>query len=567
MDAGAGLSLQPDARRYTLARFLEDVAARHGARPALRDDRGAALRFGELLEAARERARGFIAAGVVKGERVGVLLPNSCEWVVSAFGAAMAGAVVVPLNTFSTPEELDYVLAHADVATLVMQPALLSHRYLDDLLARHPDLAASEPGAIRCAALPALRRAFSTEEPSARGPIAATSQLARQAACVEAPVLDALIGAIDPSDDAFVIYTSGTSERPKGVVHRQRAPVIQSWRFAELMALTPEDRVLTAQPFFWTAGLCMSLGASLAAGAELLLHERFDAERMLEAIERERPSALHAWPHQEKEMAEHPSARARDLRSLRKIEFSNALAPLAGVERDEWGTYGSYGLSETFTICSAIPSSAPARDRAETSGVPLPGMEVRIVDPETGAPLARGEKGEIAVRGLTLMRGYAKVAPELAFDRDGFFRTQDGGFFDERGHLHWTGRLSNLIKTGGANVSPLEIEAALASFPGLSAAVAVGVPHPTLGEAIVVCAVLVPGRGVPAEAAVLDALRGVIAAYKLPRRVLFFDDAEVPKTGTQKLRATVLRDVAHARLRAERAEIAGHVYGANSAGA
>ncbi|MEZ4216639.1 MAG: class I adenylate-forming enzyme family protein [Myxococcota bacterium] len=558
----AGLALQPDARRLTLPRFVEDVAARHGARPALRDDTGAALRFDELLAGARAVARGLVAAGVAKGERIGVLLPSSCAWATVAFGAATAGGVVVPLSTFATADELDFVLAHGDVATLVLAPEFLSHRFLDDLLARHPAIAEGAPGAVACAALPALRRVIATDLDARRGAVVPLGDVVRAGARVDDALLDALVASVDPGDDGMLIYTSGTSARPKGVLHRQRAPVIQSFRFAEYMALAPSDRVLSVQPFFWTAGIAMSLGASLASGAELLVHARFRAEEMLEAVERERPTALHAWPHQEKEMAEHPTARARDLTSLRKVEFANALAPLAGLERDEWGTYGSYGLSETFTICTALPAWAPAADRAATSGEPLPGMEVRIVDPESGAPLPRGAKGEIAVRGLTLMRGYARVAPELVFDADGFFRTQDGGFLDEAGRLHWTGRLSSLVKTGGANVSPLEVEAAVDRFPGLVATVAVGVPHPTLGEALVLCAVVAPGAAAPDEGAVVAALRARVAVYKVPRRVLFFGEAEAPRTGTQKLRADAFRELARARLEAERAEIAGHVYGA-----
>jgi len=442
-----------------------------------------------------------------------------------------------------------------------MQTRLLKHRYLDDLLVRYPEIAGGEPGAIRCAALPHLRRVIALDDAAEACGVEPWSALDGLGASVDDELLEAPAESVDASDDGLVIYTSGTTARPKGVVHRQRAPVIQSWRFAEFMALAPSDRVWTAQPFFWTAGVCMSLGASLASGAELLLQDRFDPGEALALIESAQPTTLHAWPHQSKAMAEHPSAATRDLSSVRKIEFSSALAPVVGLERDEWGTYGSYGLSETFTLCSALPASAPPEERGPTSGRPLPGMDVRIVDPESGVELPRGEKGEIVVRGLTLMRGYAKVAPELVFDADGYFRTQDGGFFDERGFLHWTGRLSNLIKTGGANVSPLEIESALEQQPGLTASVALGVPHPTLGEAIVLCAVLAPDATPPSEQEIFDTLRASLSSYKLPRRILFFDAADVSTTSNEKIQVAALRDAAGARLAAEGAEIEGHCYG------
>lgn len=562
MSGLAATGLQPDEQRFTLPRFLFDVCAKHGQLPALLDDRGG-WTFEEVEREACRVARGLVGSGLAKGARVGVLMANRREWVAATFGASLAGAVVVPLNTFGTAEELDYILGHADVSVLLMQSSLLRHRYLDDLLERHPAIAGARPGGIRCDALPLLRRVIVLDEPGVGGGVEGWSALDALGEGVEDGLLREVADAIDPSEDGLVIYTSGTTARPKGVIHRHRAPVIQSWRFAEYMGLDASDRVWTAQPFFWTAGICMSLGASFAAGAELVLQDRFDPVEALDRIEEVRPTTLHAWPHQEKAMAETVGVSERDLGTVRKIEFTSAMAPIVGLERDEWGTYGSYGLSETFTLCSAIPWSAPATDRSRTSGVPLPGMEIQIVDPETGGCLARGEKGEIVVRGLTLMRGYAKVAPELVFDAEGFFHTQDGGYFDEGGFLHWTGRLSNLIKTGGANVSPLEIESVLERYPGLTACVAVGVPHPTLGEAIVVCGILAPDGERPSEEAIVETLRGTLASYKLPRRVLFFEESAVAITANQKIQVGAMREAALGRLREESVEIAGHDYGAS----
>ena len=384
---------------------------------------------------------------------------------------------------------------------------------------------------------------------------------------VEDELLEAMGREVGPSDDGVIIYTSGTTAHPKGVLHLQRAPVIQSWRFAELMNLSPDDVVWTAQPFFWTAGMTMSLGATFAAGARLVLQETFEPEGALALIESERATTLHAWPHQEKALAEHPAAKTTDFSSVEKVEFASPLAPLAGLEKDEWGTYGSYGLSETFTLCSALPSSAPADLRRETSGRPLPGMSIRIVDPETGVVLPRGEKGEIAVKGATLMRGYYKVDPSVYLDADGFFHTQDGGWLDEDGYLHWTGRLSNLIKTGGANVSPMEVEAALAPSDEIRIGLAVGVPHPVLGEAIVLCAVRAAGAGLDEasrEAEIRAAMREKLAAYKVPKRVLFFDAEELEYTANQKIQVGPLREAALARLQQEGAEIEGVRYGASS---
>jgi fatty-acyl-CoA synthase len=396
-------------------------------------------------------------------------------------------------------------------------------------------------------------------EVAARG-IESWDALLASATDVPEDLVRAIAAEVTPYDEALIIYTSGTTDRPKGIVHAHRAPVIQSWRFAELMGLGPDDRVWTAQPFFWTAGVAMSLGATWAAGGCLLVQESFEPEAAIDLIARERATAVHAWPHQEKAMAEHPEAVRRDLTSVRRIEFGSPLARVVGIERDEWGMYASYGLSETFTLASALPASAPAAQRATSSGRPLPGIALRIVDPATGRELAVEEFGEIAVRGLTMMRGYYKVEPELYMAEDGFFRTGDSGRVDRGGELHWTGRLSTLIKTGGANVSPLEIESALGGHPGVKASCVVGVPHPTLGEAVVLCVIPTAGATPDLDAIRAD-LRGKLASYKMPRALLVFADHEVQYTGNQKIQPGPLRAAALVRLEREGVTIDGHCYG------
>ncbi len=561
MESSAGLALQPDSRRYTLPLFLCDVAERYRDATALRFE-SRSLGYRELNALAREVAKGLVAVGAAKGTRIGLLCANRPEWVVAAFAASMTGAVLVPVNTFATSDERDYILRHGDVSILITQRALLKQRFVESLAEDHLAIASGIAGAIRCDALPQLRRVVGLDLEQPVGAIETGRSLIRAGESVSEAMLDAIANEVSPSDDALVIYTSGTTARPKGVMHRHRAPVIQAWRFAELMGLTPEDRIYSAQPFFWTAGIAMSLGATFAAGASLILEETFEAGRALACIERERATTVHAWPHQEKSMAEHPEASQRDLSSVRHVEFDNPLARLIPLDSDRWGMYGSYGLSETFTLATALPANAPAALRRGTHGDVLAGNELRIVDPETGEPLPQGEVGEIALRGLTMMSGYAKVAPENVFDEGGWFRTQDSGWLDEAGRLHWKGRLSNLIKTGGANVAPLEIEHALSKLPGLKAAHAVGVPHPTLGEAVALC--LIPTGAAEAldPTAILGQLRGQLASYKVPRVAFVMSPSEVSYTGSQKVQLEALRERLLERLRGERTEIAGYTYGA-----
>jgi len=544
--------------RLTFGRFLAELGSQHAERPAIRFE-GRTRTYAELETEARILARALIGAGVVKGARVAVWMGNRPEWISAAFAIGMVGAVLVPVNTFAGDEERDYILRHSDASLLLLQPTLLKHAFLEGLLASHPEIAEGVPGQIRCAALPQLRRVACLGIESPRGAVETWEGLLARADGVSDALLDAVVAEVEPSDDGVLIYTSGTTAHPKGVLHLQRAGILQGWRFAEILLFEEGDRVFTTYPFFWTAGIAMSIGPTLAAGACLILQETFEPGGALALIESERATAVHAWPHQQKAMVEHESAADRDLSSVRKIDSNTALARLAGIERDEYSTGASYGLSETFTIASMLPCDAPAELRRSTSGRPLPGMRLRIIDPDSGDELPPGSEGEITVAGVTFMRGYHKVLPEICVDEHGFFHTRDGGQIDEHGYLHWSGRLSNLIKTGGANVSPVEIEKAASAHPALKVALPVGVGHPTLGEVIVLCAVPVAGEQ-PDEQEVRGFLRERLAAYKVPRRVLFFEDGALSFTGNQKVQVAPLAQAALARLGEEGAVIDGYSY-------
>ncbi len=547
----------PADPRLTFGRFLGDVAARHSGRRALHFE-GRDWDYAELEREARRLARALIGAGVVKGARVAVLMANRPEWIVAAFAVGMLGGVLVPVNTFASRDELDYILRHSDASLLLLQPSLLGRAFRDELCTAYPGIGAGSPGRLRVPALPQLRRVVSLG--SGRGGVEAWPALLAQRDDVSDALLDAAIAEVEPADDGVLIYTSGTTARPKGVLHSQRAGILQGWRFAEILLLEASDRVFTTYPFFWTAGIAMSIGPTLASGACLLLQESFEPGAALDLIESQRATAVHAWPHQHKALAEHPSAAGRDLGSLRKLDASSPLAVLAGVEKDEYGTSAAYGLSETFTIASMLRADAPLALRRGTSGRPLPGVALRIVDPVSGEPLPPGREGEIAVKGVSFMRGYYKVLPELYLDADGYFRTQDGGHLDAEGYLHWSGRLGNLIKTGGANVSPVEIEEALARHPAIKVGIPVGVGHPTLGQVVVLCAVPVAGAEID-EDEIRGFLRERLAAYKVPKRVLAFRADELCYTGNQKVQLAPLALAAQKRLEDEGAVIAGYRYG------
>jgi acyl-CoA synthetase (AMP-forming)/AMP-acid ligase II len=544
--SGPPLETEPGLGALTMSGLLRETVARHADREALVfHGPGGVTRwtYADLDEQARRTAGALLAAGVVKGTRVGLLMGNRPEWVASAFGVALAGGVLVPFNTYFEPPELAYVLGHADVSVLLLQHHLLGHEYAAQVRGLCPELPST--------ACPFLRRVVCLGEDDAgdrSGPFEGWDDFLAVGDAITAELLDACTDAVDPSDDAVIIYTSGTTARPKGALHAHRAAAIQAWRFAQQLCLDPSVRTWSAFPFFWTAGYVMIMGGTLAAGGTLVLQEHFEPGEALRLIETERVTSPHAWPHQLAQLEDHPDWPTRDLSSLRQVESFSSFGRHKTVQvEDVWSPRAAYGLTETCTIVTSFPCDTPREMREGNSGPVLPGNHLRIVDPETGEHLDVGETGQIAAKGPTLMKGYVKVAPDECFDVDGFFHTGDAGYFDDTGLLHWTGRTSDLIKTGGANVSPVEIETALLYEPRLKAAVAVGVPDDLMGELVVVCAVRHEGADVT-EADVQSFLRGRLASYKIPRRVLFVSEADLTFTGSAKVRTDALRALARERL-------------------
>lgn len=529
-----GLGISRDD--LTIGRFIKQVGHRYGQREALVFE-GRRLSYRQLADNVQSAARAFLGAGVTKGSKVALLIGNRPEFVIAAHAVAAIGGVIVPVSTFASASERDYIIGHSDASLLIVQQRLANHEFHRELMDKHPELA-EDPA--RSSTFPHLRRVVCLGEQwdaflTAGDPI-------------DEEVFHAAVASVHPSDDGLIIYTSGTTALPKAVLHANRAAVVQAWRWADQLRLSPEDRVWSSFPFFWTAGLSMVLGGTLAAGACLVMQEVFDAGKALELFEREKVTTEYSWPHIDKQLTGHPDIGKRDLSSLRRC--GNALRPFAPDADDTWGTEAAYGLTETFTINTCLPADSPAELRASTHGVALPGMEIRVVDGQSGEALRTGDIGEIAVRGVTLMKNYYKTFPDDVFDSDGFFHTGDSGSLDESGYLHWAGRLSGLIKTAGANVSPVELEQKLADWGRLKVATVVGVPHPVLDEAVVLCAVRRDNDAVTREE-IIAHLRSVVASYKVPHRVMYLEYSEMPYTGSQKVHPVELRSMVIDRLAAD----------------
>jgi acyl-coenzyme A synthetase/AMP-(fatty) acid ligase len=359
-------------------------------------------------------------------------------------------------------------------------------------------------------------------------------------------LVEARAATVKPADAGALFFSSGSTSLPKGIFHAQRAVAIQWWRWPRIMGIEDGVRSWAANGFFWSGIFSMVIGSTLTSGGTIVLQPTFQAEDALDLIQAERVSWPFAWPHQWEKLAAADNWSAVDLRSVRYVDDGTPAARHPTV-RAAWHEPLAFGTTETLTINTAFPSSTPAHVTAGSYGEPLPGNTLKIVDPMTGAVLPRGVRGEIAIKGPTLMLGYIGIPKDETFDAEGFFHTGDGGYLDEAGRLYWEGRLADVIKTGGANVSPREVDAVLAAYPGVKLSQTVGVPHETLGEMVVSCIVAHEGAVID-ETAIRGFAKQRLASYKIPRRVLFFRDDELAMTGNDKVKAGAVRELAVGRL-------------------
>ncbi|HXK22807.1 MAG TPA: class I adenylate-forming enzyme family protein [Myxococcota bacterium] len=543
---GIPLSEEPGLGTLTIPGYAREVTTRHAEREALvwRTPSGVERwSYAALWERSVEVAKALIASGVGRGTRVGVLMSNRPECLAAAFGTALAGGVIVMLNTFSTPPELEHLLSASSVSVLLFESSVAKKDFGAMLCDLEPALRTAEPGRLLSTRFPFLRRLAAIG--AAEGAIESWPDFLQRGGATPAALVDAAAAATRPADVGALFFSSGTTSRPKGIFHSHRGVAIQWWRWPRIMGLGADVRSWTANGLFWSGNFSMVLGCTLTRGGALVLQATFEPEPALDWIQAERVTWPHAWPHQWKKLTEASNWSAVDLGSVRYVDPGNPLARHPSI-RAAWHEPLAFGTTETLTIVTASPDATPG-----SYGDPLPGNALEIVDPLTGAVVPRGVRGEIAVKGPTLMLGYAGIPADETFDAQGFFHTGDGGFVDEAGRLFWEGRLSDVIKTGGANVSPREIDEVLAGYPGVKICQTVGVPHETLGEMVVSCIVAQEGAALD-ETALRDFARQRLAAYKVPRRVLFLRDDEIERTGTDKVKASALRQLAVERLGAIR---------------
>jgi len=501
--------------------MARDTARRLGSAEAVVDgDRR--VPYSQLEAMVTQAARALAASGLEPGDRVAVWAPNSLEWIVAAIAITTAGAVLVPVNTRFKGAEAAYVVSRSRARALFTVRGFLDTDY-PALLA-----GAGVP-------LPALEHTIIISGDVDDATVGWDAFLAR-ADGVGPEAIDARVAAVGPDDPSDVVFTSGTTGSPKGVVmaHGQALRAYLDW--CDWADLRPGDRYLIVNPFFHIFGYKAGILASLMRGATIYPVAVFDPPTVLEIVERERITVFPGAPTLYQSLLDEPTRASRDISSLRVAVTGAADIPVELIRRvSEELPFESirtgYGLTEAGTVTGSKLDD-DFEHIATTVGVPWPGFDVRVVD-GTNTSTPPGEPGELVVRGETVMRGYLDdpEATAEAFDDEGFLHTGDLGTIDADGYVRIVGRIKDMFIVGGFNAYPAEIENLLLRHPRVSQAAVIGVPDARLGE-VGMAFVVLDGHGPPLEAAeVIAWSRDEMANFKVPRFVEFVDELPINATG------------------------------------
>ncbi|MGE0104638.1 MAG: AMP-binding protein [Blastocatellales bacterium] len=498
------------------------------------------MTFAELEQEARTIARGLMACGVERGERVAVWATNVPEWVVLQFALAKVGAILVTVNTSLRAHEIEYLLRQSEAATILTIDGYREVDYIASL---------REIGAVGGNALPALKRTFyiprhaGDECPEGLTPYAILREKAVEVSDAE---LDARESGVGIDDVINMQYTSGTTGFPKGVMLSSRNMVNNGYWLGLGLGYTSSDRLCLCVPLFHCFGCVIGVLGAYTHGAGLYPIEYFDPRRVLETIEREKCTSVYGVPTMFLAEMEHPDFRSFDLSSLRTGVMAGSLCPEALMRRaiDEMHLSEItiiYGLTEASPGITQTARDDSIEHRTQTVGRVLPEMEIRIVDPATREPLGVDQHGELCVRGYNVMKGYYNnpEATAAAIDGDGWLRTGDQATLDAEGFVRITGRIKDIIIRGGENISPKEIEDLLRNHPAVSDVYVYGIGSEFFGEEVAAAVRLKPGC-TATDKELQDFCRGEIARFKIPAHIRFVDD--FPMTASGKIQKFRLRE-------------------------
>lgn len=524
--------------------FAEVVAARRD-HDALVTVQGT-LSYGELDGQTARMARALLGMGVGKGTRIALMAPDGTLWITTFLACLRIGALVTAISTLCTPRELAHILRHSDTQTLIGARRFLRHDYAVKLLQALPELESSRAGSLRVPGAPYLRSVW-LDDAEGLGWAKPVNELLALADGPDAPDEQMLQGVereVVPSDEAVIVYTSGSTSLPKAVVHTQWNVSRHPPALARLFLLRPDDRMMPLLPAFWLGGMAMAL-ETLCTGATLVYPPTPSIDDVLDTIEQSSVNRVNSWGDMLVKLREAAVARGID------VDRIVGLGPF----RDKNGELipphlqsNMLGMSETFAPHSAEPLDFRLPDdKARASGRTVNNYERRVVDPETGGEVPIGEVGELQLRGGALMSRFYKVDRHEVFTEDGFYPTGDLVRIDEDGYLYFIARCNDMIKTRAANVSRLEVEAAMRDLPDVELPVVTGLEDSELGQRVVAAVVPKPGTS-PTETSIREALRDSLSSYKIPRNIVFIAHDDIPRTSTGKIKLFELGGMISGRL-------------------
>jgi acyl-CoA synthetase (AMP-forming)/AMP-acid ligase II len=527
----------------TYAQALAHIADRYADNEALiyRDRR---WRFRDVKRLI-DRASGRLATlGLPVGSSISIWLPNRPEYLWYLLGASQMGLVPVILNTRLREEEFAYQLLQSDSRAVIVPGDGAFRDFLADLTGLCPELRRQRPGELSTKALPQLRAVIALDDYDRAGlPGVSDWSDGLEGTAQEWPLPPM---ATDPDKPALISYSSGTTALPKGAMITH-CVWRKAWDIGTPVDLTAKDKFYLAIPMFGSMASMNGVYPFWIRGAAVMLADRFDAEQAMADWQRERITTTHLLPPMITALIEHPRRKEYDLSSMRiGLVLSNDPDMLRKVP-EQLGIPGmltGYGLTETTTVLTRNRWDDPLELRIATQGKPLPDIEIKVVDPQTGAALPAVESGEIWARSYCVMKGYYNkpVETQKAIDAEGWFHTGDQGYLTEDGRVVFEGRIGDGYKTKGFNVSPAEIEVLLRKHPSVANAAVVGIPHPELGDMGVAFVVPAPGK-TPYEAEILAFARENLASFKVPQHVLFVDGFPLT-SGTDKVQKFKLREIA-----------------------
>lgn len=515
-----------EAAQRTLPQVVAATAAALPDHTAMIDG-DVTLTYAELDAARIEAARAFLAAGLKQGERIAIWAPNIWQWVVAAIGAQSIGGVLVPLNTRLKGAEAGFILRRSGARWLFTVGEFIGMHY---------------PQMLQGEDLPALEEIILLEG-EAPGTRSWADFIAGGAAASAAQV-QARADQLTPADTLDILFTSGTTGQPKGVVtsHGQNIRAFETW--GNTVGLTEQDNYLIINPFFHSFGYKAGWLAAIIRGARMLPVKQFDLDAVLGQIHRDRVSVIPGPPTIYQSLLTHPNRKDYDLSSLRLAVTGAAPVPVSLIEkmRGELGfkvVVTAYGLTESCGVISICRPEDSAERISHSSGRAMAGVEMKCVDPD-GKSVPAGTEGEIWCRGYNVMQCYLDDPEETArsITADGWLQTGDVGVMDEDGYVRITDRIKDMFIVGGFNCYPAEIENSLHSMPGVARAAVIGVPDERMGE--VACAWIVPEPGMELdEQAVIAWSREHMANYKVPRQVRLV--SELPMNAGGKVLKNELR--------------------------